>query len=477
MSLSEPDVDVAAANHAAWQQVQRWSTSTRMNEFETLMWRTERHPSQSMTTVTLLTLDSVPEWERLRAAHDWASRAVVRFRQRVVAPLLPTGPAAWQVDPRFDLDYHLRRVHLPGKGDHADLLTFAQGAALAPFDRSRPLWEATLIEGLDDGTAAYLFKVHHSVTDGMGIVQLMSLLQSRTREPSPHKPAPESVDSPDTDPIRLSVAQIAEQAVTIPAFAGRALTAGARALVTPGRTARSALTLGRSLGRVTDPLPPSSPLFRQRTGMLWRFGTRECPLADLRTAAKAGGGSLNDAFLAALLGGLRIYHERNGIHLDRLPMVMPLSLRAADDPLGGNRWTGGMFTGPIGIVDPVERMAAVRRIVRPMREDPDVFSMLSLMVNRTPAVLGVTAQQAGPVADISASNVPGMREAQYIAGARVERWFALGPLPGVAVMAILVSHAGTCCMAFNMDGSVIPDPEAFLGCIDEGMDEVLDLAR
>jgi hypothetical protein len=145
------------------------------------MWRSERHPRLSSTITAVELLATAPEWKRLVAAHEWGTRLVPRFRQRVVEPTLPIGPPFWANDADFDLAYHLRRVELPAPGTVRQLLDLAQSLAIAPFDRTRPLWEGTLVEGVEGGRAAYILKLHHSLTDGLGGIQLLSMLQCRTR--------------------------------------------------------------------------------------------------------------------------------------------------------------------------------------------------------------------------------------------------------------------------------------------------------
>jgi diacylglycerol O-acyltransferase / wax synthase len=399
----------------------------------------------------------------------------------VVEPALPVAPPVWAADPDFDLDYHLRRVVLPAPGDTRALLTLTQALAVTPLDRSRPLWEATLVEGFGGGRAAYLLKVHHSLTDGLGGIQLLSHLHSRTREPSPEKPDP---DAPAPErPRRLGLAADAllEQARTAPASAWQLLDFTIGALRRPGRAAAEALRLAGSLRRVLAGPPASpSPLLRPRSGKAWRFGILECGLDELKAAGRAGGGTVNDAFIAALLGGLRRYHERFGVDVDELPIAMPVSLRRHDDPMGGNRFTGALLAAPVGLADPADRIAAIRGAVLSARAEPtlEMLGLIAPLLNRLPS--GVAALAFGGVgasADLSASNVPGIPYPLYLAGARIDRMFAFGPLPGVAVMAGLISHVGTCCIGINCDGAVFEDPDLLMSCLQEGLDEVLALAR
>jgi WS/DGAT/MGAT family acyltransferase len=476
--MSDHDRTVADANLQAWSKASQWGRSPRMTEFEALMWRSERHPQQSSTILSVMLLDTTPDWDRLVAAHEWGTQLIPRTRQRVVEPALPVGPPAWVLDEHFRLDYHLRRVRLPGAGSMRALLDHAAAFALVPLDRHRPLWEARLVEGLDDGRAAYVLKMHHSLTDGMGGIELLSSLQSRTREHTPDKPRPEPAEDgePDIDSIRLAVDEIGETLLASPGIAVAAARSGVGLLIRPRDAVGQALRYAGSLRRVLSPPPTApSPLLRGRTGRVWRYGVLECPLAELKSAGKAGGGSVNDASVAALLGGLRIYHERHGVELDRLPMAMPVSLRKADDPMGGNKWAGALFAAPIGIADPAERIAAIRGTVLSLRTEPalDTFSLVAPLANRLPSEVGATLARLGAAADMSASNVPGLPYQTYLAGARVERLYPFGPLPGVAVMAAMVSHAGTCCFGLNIDGAAVADVEALLDCFGAGLEETL----
>ncbi|WP_344069065.1 wax ester/triacylglycerol synthase domain-containing protein [Nostocoides vanveenii] len=469
--------DPSRANAEAWAHASEWGAARRMNDLETLMWRSERHPAHSSTTAALLMLDTAPDWARFRAAHDWAGRLIPRMRQRVQESALPIGAPGWVSDDNFDLDYHLRRVRVPAPGGMPQLLAFAQSAAMVPFDRSRPLWEGTLIEGLPDGKAAYLLKLHHSLTDGLGSVQLLSLLQSRTREHTPDKPVARSAEGADPSANDLAIDTINHHVRAMPSAASKLVSAGVQAITNPRGTTDSALRFVASARRTAIPAAKGSPLFEGRTGAAWRFGVLECELADLKAAAKAASGSVNDAYIAALLGGMRIYHEQHGLSLRSLPMVMPVSLRRDDDPMGGNKWAGAMFAGPMGITDPAERIAVLRGLVLSLRVEPalDSFSFLAPIANLLPSGVGAAAAKVSASADMSASNVPGLPYQTYMAGAKVERVFPFGPLPGVAVMAAMVTHGGTCGVGFNMDGSVIHDTDRLVECMGDGFEEVLAL--
>jgi diacylglycerol O-acyltransferase / wax synthase len=472
--------DAPNVNEGNWSAVAEWSTSGRMNDLEAVMWRAERHPWLSSIVMAVELLDSVPDWDRLRAAHEWGARLVSRFTQRVVEPAVPVGPPAWVPDENFDLDYHLRRIALPAPGDHAQLLELAQSIAMTPLDRARPLWEATVVEGLADGRAAYILKSHHSLSDGIAGIQLLGGMHSRSREPSPDKPEPKPRRPlPTTAGLPLAGAEIAGYARELPAAARSLVPALARIVGRPRGSAARGIRLLGSLRRVSSTPAAPSPLLRPRSGRAWRFQTVECRLDELKAAGRAAGGSVNDAYLAALLGGLRRYHAHFGAEIGDIPVAIPVSLRRADDPMGGNRFSAAQIAGPASIADPAERIAAIRGTVLAARAEPalDLAGLAAPVLSRLPSEVAILARaHIGAQADLSASNFPGLGEDVYIAGARIERMFAFGPLPGSAVMATLVSHQGVCCVSLNCDGDAIEDPDLLRRCVQEGFDEVLALA-
>lgn len=469
------------ADHARWRAAAQWSDSDRMNELETTLWRSERHPRRSSTNASLLILDTEPDWERLVAAHEWAASLVLRARQRVIEPLLPTGPPAWVLDRHFTVAYHVRRQQLGSRNTMTDLLELVQTLLITPFDRTRPLWEATLIDGLAGGRAAYLLKLHNSLTDGLGAVQLLTGLQSRTREHVGDKlvaPEEQVQAHPPIDPWGVAAEGLRDHVRVLPRVASGLLSAGAATVRDPLAAAGAGLRVAASARRVLTPPAAPSPLLRTRDGRHWLLRTLECSLAELRAAGRAAGGSLNDAYLAALLGGLRRYHEHYGVSVDELPVTVPASLRRADDPMGGNRFAGAVIPAPVGVVDPADRILAVRGAVLTELNEPalDTFSVIPPIVNRLPSRVGTTMMDIGAHADLAASNVPGITDEVFLAGARVDKVYPFGPLPGVAVMAVLGTHQGTCCIGLTIDAAAVTDPDLLARCVQEGFDEVLALS-
>ncbi|WP_433284908.1 HAD-IB family hydrolase [Pseudonocardia sp. CA-142604] len=459
----------------------RWGTAREMNALETAMWRGEAGDPRLRSNVTLLELlDPAPDWERLVAAHEWASRMVPRMRQRVVEPALGIGTPTWEAVDHLDLVHHLSRVRLRRPGSTRQLLDVVQEFAAAQFDRDRPLWRALLVEGLQGGRAAYVVTTHHSATDGLGAVQLMGMLHSRSPEHDPHRPEPpEPHPEPPVSPVELLTEQVGRAARGVP---GEVVRRGAEvlgALARPEAVATRAVETVRSLGKtVAPPTTGHSPLLAERSGQ-WHFEVIDVGLDELKAGAKAAGGSLNDGYLAAVLGALRHYHQHFGAELGTIPIGIPISLRTQDDPQGGNRFTGARLPGPLDEPDAVARIRAVREFVLTARSGAgvDVVGLLAPALPWLPgAVLGPASARLTSANDVQVSNLPGVSHPVYIAGARITRMYPFGPLPGVAATITLLSHDGTCCIGVNLDPAAITEPAVLMAGLRAGLDEVVALA-
>jgi diacylglycerol O-acyltransferase / wax synthase len=456
-----------------WADLQRWGQEPALSELDALMWRTDRHPSGAWSGVVVQLLDRVPDWERLRAAHEWFVEIVPRFAQRVVDPILPVGPAMWEDDPSFDLSFHLRRVSLPAPGNRGQLLELAQTIALTPLDRSRPPWEGYLVDGFADGCAAYVMHAHHVFMDGLALARLHERVLNTTRKHQLDKPTP-----PHNPVHRGSAGVAAEQLFRQIAGTPMALVGGGRLLINALRHPRSTANYVASLARVVGP-PPANPsrVLQGGSRRKWRFGTMECDFADLRRASKAAGGSLNDAFVCALLGGLQRYCAAQGEELEDVPISMPVAMRTADQAMGGNQFAAAYFLVPSGTADPGERIRAMHERVDRVRSEPALgfLGAITPILNRTPS--GVAAAILGSVggAVLTTSSWPGISEDRYMAGAKFERMFVFAPLPGTVLTAAMCTHCGVCCIAMNVDGEVFEDLDLLWKSMQEGLDEILAL--
>jgi WS/DGAT/MGAT family acyltransferase len=444
-----------------------------------LMHRGEAHPATRSAFLSLEILDRPADWGRLHEAIDRASRVVIRMRQKVVVPPLPVTAPRWVVDPDFDLDYHLRRVALPAPGSMRQLLDLAEITLQSPLDTSRALWEAIYVEGLPEGRSALLMKLSHAITDGLGGLALFEQLYDTERDagPRPLPPVPVPRDVSGADLLRGSLSRLPATAFSLARSAlGSAAGAAGRLVWRPRPTVAG--VAGSAL-RVLAPQPaPPSPLLRRRS-LLTRTHVLELPLADLQAASKAAGASVNDAYLAALCGGLGQYHQALGVPVDAVPLALPVSLRIGDDPASGNRFAGVTIAAPVGEPDPLERMRQVRGQVIARRSEPavDVIGRVAPVLSLLPDAALQAVTDRVPRPDIQASNVPGYAQETFLAGARVDRQYGIGPLPGVAMMAILVSRAGVCTVAFRYDTASFAASDLLEKCLQRGFDELVELGR
>lgn len=222
---------------------------------------------------------------------------------------------------------------------------------------------------------------------------------------------------------------------------------------------------------------PGSGLFKRRS-LSWRFDGIELPLSDLKAAAKAAHGSLNDVFLAGLIGGFSRYHREMGVSLKAMPVGFPISLRTENDPMGGNKFAGSQYAAPLDIDDPIERVRHIQRFVRDTRAEAALDIMIRMMpvVTRLP-LAAITAMTADftKAQDAQISNVPGIAHPVYMAGAEVTHFWPFAPVPGCGMMIVLMSHNGRCCIAINSDQAAVTEPDLLIECLRAGLDEIVAL--
>ena len=449
-----------------------------MRNTDAFTWAMESDPRLRSTVVTAIMLDKLPDWDVVRDRFDRVSRMLPMFRQRVVQTP-PPAPPRWELAPNFDLDFHLRRVAAPAPGTFESVLEMARLAAMADFDRARPLWEVTLIDGLADGGAALLCKFHHALTDGVGGVQIAMILFDLERVPGQLDALPaEPQGSPGswldgyTDMVRYDARLAGSALSTAVKSAPGLLLDGVRH---PRATLNEAAAMAASVYRMVRPLNrPGSPLMKDRS-LVRRLGVHQVPMQRLREAAHRCDGALNDAFVAGVAGGLRRYHEKHGVAVGDLHLTMPISVRTEADGMGGNRITLMRFDIPVGVADPAERIAEIHRRTVDMRHEKSIpfTQTIAGMLNLMPRwYIGSVLRHV----DFLASDVPGIPVQVYLGGAAVLTQYAFGPTIGSAVNVTLLTYVDTCIFGIDVDTGAIPDYDLFHDCLVEGFDEVLALA-
>ena len=454
---------------------------SRMSDSDQLMWTIEHDPLLRSTITSVAVLDQPPDASVLPQKIDRATRTIPRLRQRVVGNPLSVAPPRWEVDPNFDLAFHLRWINAAGDGTLRNLFDICEPIAMQGFDRARPLWEFTVVEGLEDGRAALVMKVHHAITDGVGGVKLMLETFDLEAKPDDTGEMPEA-----PEPRVLNQAQRFLDALNHERRRGLGVASRAAATMADAATGFMADPVGagmhvlesaQSVGRMLR--PATTPLSSIMTGrsLSVHFETMAVPLADTKAAGRKAGGKLNDAFVAAVAGGWMRYHERHGQPVPSLRMSMPISLRTEetkDD--AGNQFAPARFDVPLTIHNPVARMKAIHALVDEARAEPALAltNPLANVLNRLPKE--VTTGLFGAMlkgVDFITSNVPGAPFPLYLGGARVHSQFAFGPMAGAAANATLLSYVDELNIGFNTDPAAIGDPEVLMECMHEGFDEVL----
>jgi diacylglycerol O-acyltransferase / wax synthase len=451
-------------------------TATFMRNSDAFTWEMEHDPALRSTIVTFMLLDRSPDWDVLTSRLERIGREIPMFRQRVVESPPPTPPR-WELDPDFDLSWHVRRVTAPPPGTLDTVVEMARRAEMSDFDRARPLWQTTLVEGLEDGKAALLFKLHHALTDGVGGVQIAMILFDLSREivPPGESEGFEQVARPHAWDGYLH--SFRYDAGLARATARTALVSAPRTafgfLRNPVSGARAAAQTTASVYRMVRPINQTgSPLMRDRK-LVRQMGVHTVPLEDLKRAAKTNGGRLNDAFLAGITGGLRRYHEIHGVAVDDLHVCMPVNIRGETDEIGGNRITLMRFDLPVGqLPDPRARIAETHARASFVRDEKSLpyTQLIAGALNLMPRWYIASILRH---VDFLASDVPGIPVPVYVGGAKLLMQYAFGPTIGAAVNVTLMSYVDTCALGINVDSGAIPDFEVFHECLVAGFDEVL----
>jgi diacylglycerol O-acyltransferase / wax synthase len=450
-----------------------------LSAFDQILHRGEANPRTRSGIMTLEILDCTPDWDRFRTGFENASRKVLRLRQKVVMPTLPTAAPRWVIDPDFNLDFHVRRLRVPEPGTLRQAIDLAEVALQSPLDISRPLWTVTLVEGLADGRAAVMMHLSHAVTDGVGAVEMFANIYDLDRHPPQEDPPPLPI------PQDLSPNDLMRQGFNhLPsAIAGGVRDVLFGAVQVVGQAIRDPISrmgdvvdYALSGARVVGPAAEPSPVLRRRS-LSSRSEAIDIGLGDLHRAAKAAGGSINDAYLAGLCGALRLYHEAQGVPIQTLPMAVPVNLRSEADPAGGNRFGGVNLAAPISLTDPEMRIKNIRSQMTRKREERaiDMVGAIAPVLSLLPDTVLESVVGSIVHSDVQASNVPVYAGDTFIAGAKILRQYGIGPLPGIAMMVVLISRAGYCTITARYDRASITEPELFARCLMSGFDEVLAL--
>jgi WS/DGAT/MGAT family acyltransferase len=387
-----------------------------------------------MMGLLLLDVSAVPGGYRFDDFVDFLARRLPLLpplRRRLVEVPGGLGLPLWVDEVEIDLGLHVHRAAVPRPGGPRELTAMASEMLERPLDRSRPLWEMTLVEDLEGGRVALIAKLHHAMMDGMAGIALMASLFGTTPEIPDPPEAPR--ESPDRAPPPLEL--LARSLPWLLDQPGRATRAGLR-------TAWSALRRGLSRpdgDGVPDLEVPRSWL-NVETSPQRAVAYQRLPLAEMRAVGRPLGASLNDVLLAVVSGALRRYLDARGVLSEEsLVAGVPVAVRQAGDERA-NAVTSVSVGIATDLEDPIARLVSIRDAMAARKDDrgttlgedlvawvevppPRVFSFLAdLYLNLH------LSERIEPVCNLVVSSVPGPPESLYLAGARLEGIFPFGPI-------------------------------------------------
>jgi WS/DGAT/MGAT family acyltransferase len=418
--------------------------------------------------------DDVPE---AIAAH---LPLVPRYRQRVRFVPLALGRPVWVDDPHFRLDYHVRRTALPAPGGDQELRNLVGRVMSQQLDRSKPLWEMWIAEGLGAGRWAVISKVHHCMVDGVSATDLLSVLLDSARE-SAHV----GVDAwePEGEPSGVGLAghALLERAVS-PYEGMRTALAAMRG---PRRLARELFEAGRGLTNLRQLLVPGSATsLNGPIGPHRRWDWARARLVEVKQIRESFGGTINDVVLTAIAGGFRELLLARGEDVEQRTVrtLVPVSVRAEHERGTYNNKVSAMFAElPVGIDNPVQRLARVRAQMQELKASGQAVAAarLTALGGFAPAMLLALGGRVGSripqrALNTVTTNVPGPQHPLYLAGRRMLEAFPFVPLGGsVRVGIAIFSYDGNINFGVTGDRDTADDIGLLTAGIEHSMSELL----
>ena len=427
-------------------------------------------------------------FEKIREFIEGRLHLVPPFRRRLMEVPFRIHHPIWVEDPDFDLDYHLRRVACPSPGTPEQLAEIAGDMASRPLDRTRPLWEMWIVEGLENGHVATVAKMHHCTVDGVSGANLMVHLFDLEENAEP--PPPEEDWEPERKPTDLELV-----GHSINSRLRRRLNI-AKAVPQTIRAARSVVRTARERGGSMGAVPFTAPRtsFNGAVSAHRKVAYTRVSLDDIKTIKNAFGTTVNDVVLSVSAGALRRYLEKNGELPDRsLVATCPVSVRTEEEKeetVGSNK-VSAMFTLlATDVEDPVERLMTIREATKGAKETHNALGA-NLLQNwaefAAPTTFSLAARlysnmrlvERHPVVhNLVISNVPGPPFPLYFAGARLVALYPLGPIfDGAGLNITVISYIDSVDFGFIADRDLVPDVWDLAGFVPEAVAELLKAAQ
>lgn len=439
-----------------------------MSDAEGLMWRLEKDPHLSSIIATVCVLDRAPDFEAFQRRLVRATIAVPRLRQRVAPQPANISPPIWVDDPDFDIDFHVRRIACPKPGSLRQVLDICTVILADPFERTRPLWQFVLIEGMRGGKAAVLQKMHHSITDGERGVEL-SLQYLDFERDAPEPPPLDFDDEPDGGAPAFqanAVREFVAGGIRMPLGLAKQV----RELLTdpasiPAASNAAVKTVKGVVSQLSDTAAARSPLWTQRS-LHRRIEVFRVPFRETKDASKRLGGTLNTAFIASAAQAAGDYHRRIGVPVEHLRTTMAISTRTESS--GGNAFSLARMLVPTGDMPVAERfqliLSATAAAKAVSKEAGGLDSLAAFASTLPTSLITRLARQQSQTIDFATSNVKASPVPVYIAGAQILEIYPIGPLAGVAFNMTLMSYVGSLDIGVNIDTAAVRAPEILIDC-------------
>ena len=408
---------------------------------------------------------------------------VPRYRQKLAYPRFEMGRPLWVDDPQFNVDYHVRHTALPQPGSVEQLRLLTGRIFSQRLDRSKPLWELWLVQGLEQNRFAIINKTHHSLVDGVSGVDLTTVLFDTAPTPTPVSGASWTprVEPSDAELIAEGVKGLAAMPFGL---ARRALDAARRPRETAAELQEAAEGLGGLAWKLLNP-PPTTP-FNVPIGPHRRVLWQRFPLADLKAIKNALGGTVNDVFLAAVSGALARTLQRRGVRTAGLELrgIVTVSIRA-DEQQGalGNRIAAMLGPLPVYAEDPVTRLRIVTEAMKGLKESKQAVgaeTLTRLQGFAPPTILAQASRLnfSTRAYNLLVTNVPGPQFPLYLLGREMEEFVPvpfLAPDHGLAIA--IMSYNGNVDIGLMGDYDVMSDLDEVGVDIKESLAELLEAAR
>lgn len=450
-------------------------------------WLHMDQPTNLMVITGVLWFNEPPDWTRVReVVRTRMVERYPRFRQRVVEGRQPLAGPHWEDDPQFDLDLHFHRVALPPPGDEAALQALVADVAATPLDRSQPLWQFHLVDGLGEG-GAIIARIHHCIADGIALARVMLAL---TDDPAGYEPTP-----PEGAPTEHARGPLG--ALIAPAKTAASVTVGATGalahesveiarhpshLLDLAATAREDIgAVAKVLGLSDDPQTPLKGEMGIAKGVAW---SAPIPLDEVRTMGHETASTINDIVLTAVAGALRRYLRRRDSLVDEITAIVPFNLRPPSEPLPselGNRFGLVYLKLPVGIGDRRRRLREIHARMDEIKHSPEGAVSYGLLdaIGRTPSqvedrLIDLFSAKGSTVV----TNVPGPPRPVSLAGTEVSGVLVWAPASGGVSMTVAIfSYAGRLRVGLLTDAGLIPDPDGIVAGVESEMRALLRLKR